>query len=98
MQISCDLIRGKDVSAAAAILMNSPKAASEPLFEAFAFGTMANAGINNHEMNPEKLYVAQVFACPGPFSQAGDAPCAGRAFRINKKDLACSPWSLAREE
>ena len=31
VQIVCDLIRGKDVATAAAILMNTRKAASEPL-------------------------------------------------------------------
>ena len=38
VQISCDLIRGKDVSAAAAILMNSPQGRQRAAFEAFAFG------------------------------------------------------------
>ena len=32
--IVCDLIRGKDVKTAAAYLMQTPKAASEPMLEA----------------------------------------------------------------
>ena len=31
VQIVCDLIRGKDAKTAMAILMNTPKSASEPL-------------------------------------------------------------------
>ena len=83
VQISCDLIRGMDVSAAAAILMNSPKAASEPLLKLLR-SAMANAE-NNHQMNPEKLYVAQVFACPGPILKRVMPRAQGRAFRINKR-------------
>ena len=33
IQIVCDLIRGKDVGTAMAILMQTPKAASEPLIK-----------------------------------------------------------------
>ncbi len=33
VKIVCDLIRGKDISEAAAILMNTRKAASEPLIK-----------------------------------------------------------------
>ena len=33
VQIVCDLIRGKDVGTAMAILMQTPKAASEPLIK-----------------------------------------------------------------
>ena len=83
VQISCDLIRGKDVSAAAAILMNSPKAASEPLLKLLR-SAMANAE-NNHQMNPEKLYVAQVFACPGPILKRGMPRARGGYNRINKR-------------
>ena len=45
---------------------------------------MANAE-NNHQMNPEKLYVAQVFACPGPILKRVMPRAQGRAFRINKR-------------
>ena len=33
VQILCDLIRGKDVNTASAILMNTPKAGSEPVLK-----------------------------------------------------------------
>lgn len=83
VQISCDLIRGKEVSKAAAILMNSPKASSEPLLKLLR-SAMANAE-NNHQMNPDNLYVAQVFACPGPILKRVMPRAQGRAFRINKR-------------
>ena len=64
IQIVCDLIRGKDVQTAMAILMQTPKAASEPLMKLLK-SACANAE-NNFSMDPEKLVVTQVFATPGP--------------------------------
>ena len=64
VQIVCDLIRGKSVAQATAILMNTPKAASEPLLKLLK-SAAANAE-NNHQMDPEKLYVSETFATPGP--------------------------------
>ena len=45
---------------------------------------MANAE-NNHGMNPENLYVAEVFACPGPVMKRVMPRAQGRAFRILKR-------------
>ena len=64
VQIVCDLIRGKSVAQANAILMGTPKAASELLLKLLK--SAASNAENNHQMDPEKLYVSQVFACPGP--------------------------------
>jgi large subunit ribosomal protein L22 len=50
VQIVCDLIRGKSVAQASAILLNTPKAASEPLLKLLR-SCAANAE-NNFEMNP----------------------------------------------
>ncbi len=47
VKIVCDLIRGKDVSTAMAILMQTPKAASEPLLKLLK-SACANAE-NNHQ-------------------------------------------------
>ena len=80
VKIACDLIRGKDVATAAAILMNTPKAASEHLLKSAA----ANAE-NNHEMDPAKLYVSEVFVCGGPILKRVMPRARGRAFRINKR-------------
>ena len=83
VQIVCDLIRGKDVGTAAAILMNTRKAASELLIKLLK-SAAANAE-NNHSMDPEKLYVAEVFATPGPVMKRVQPRAQGRAFRILKR-------------
>ena len=64
VQIVCDLIRGKDAGTAMAILMQTPKAASEPLMKLLK-SACANAE-NNFGMDPAKLVVSEVFATPGP--------------------------------
>ena len=83
VQIVCDLIRGKSVAQAQAILMATPKAAS-PLLSKLVKSAAANAE-NNHQMDPEKLYVSQVFACPGPIIKRMMPRAQGRAYRINKR-------------
>ncbi|MEA4919711.1 MAG: 50S ribosomal protein L22 [Clostridiaceae bacterium] len=81
--IVCDLIRGKDVATAAAILMNTPKAASEYLIKLLR-SAAANAE-NNFEMDPAKLYISEVFATGGPIMKRVMPRAQGRAFRINKR-------------
>ena len=81
--IVCDLIRGKSVAQANAILLATPKAASEPLLKLLK-SAAANAE-NNHGMDPEKLYVSQCFATPGPILKRMRAASKGRGNRINKR-------------
>ena len=50
-----DLIRGKDVAEAKAILANQPQRAAR-VIEKVLDSCIANA-VNNHEMNEEKLFV-----------------------------------------
>ena len=83
VKIVLDLIRGKDVATATAILLNTPKAASELLLKLLK-SAAANAE-NNHQMDPEKLYVSQVFATPGPILKRMMPRAQGRAYRINKR-------------
>ena len=83
VKIVADLIRGKSLPQATAILMTTPKAASEPLLKLMN-SAAANAE-NNHSMDPEKLYVAEVFATPGPILKRIMPRAQGRAFRINKR-------------
>ena len=83
VHIVLDLIRGKSVAQANAILMGTPKAASELLLKLLK-SAAANAE-NNHQMDPEKLYVSQVFACPGPIIKRMMPRAQGRAYRINKR-------------
>ena len=83
VQIVADLIRGKSVPQATAILLATPKAASELLVKLLK-SAAANAE-NNHQMDPEKLYVSQVFATPGPIIKRMMPRAQGRAYRINKR-------------
>ena len=83
VSIVCDLIRGKDVKTAMAILMNTPKAASELMIKVLK-SAVANAE-NNFGMDPEKLYVSTTYANPGPILKRGMARAQGRMYRINKR-------------
>ena len=83
VQIVCDLIRGKDTKIAKAILLNTPKAGSELLVKVLD-SACANAE-NNFGMDPEKLYVSQVFADAGPILKRGMPRAQGRMYRINKR-------------
>ena len=59
-----DLIRGKQVEQAQAILKFTPKAAS-PIVLKLLNSAIANAE-NNLSLNRSDLYVAEVYANPGP--------------------------------
>ena len=83
IKLICDLIRGKDVQPAYAILMQTPKAASEPVLKLLK-SAAANAE-NNHQMDPEKLYVSACYANPGPIIKRFMPRAQGRAYRINKR-------------
>lgn len=83
VKILCDLIRGKDVNTATAILMQTPKAGCEPMIKLLK-SAAANAE-NNHNMDPEKLYVSETYANPGPILKRIRPRAQGRAFRINKR-------------
>ena len=83
VKIVCDLIRGKDTSTAAAILRQTPKAASALLLKLLN-SAVANAE-NNHDMDPDNLYVSQSYANPGPILKRIRPQPRGRTFRINKR-------------
>lgn len=83
VKVVCDLIRGKSAAEANAIMMNTPKAASEILVKLLK-SAVANAE-NNHNMDPEKLYVAEVSVSPGPVLKRIRLRDHGRAFRILKR-------------
>ena len=59
-RIVIDLIRGKDVAEAAAILKFTPNAAADAIAKVLK-SAVANA-VNNNEMNEEKLYVKACYA------------------------------------
>ena len=83
VKIVIDLIRNKPVGDALAILKHTPKAASE-IVEKLLLSAMANAE-NNHGMDVEKLYVAEIYSNAGPMLKRIRARAQGRAFRILKR-------------
>lgn len=83
VKIVCDLIRGKDTRTAQAILMQTPKAASELMLKLLK-SAVANAE-NNHNLDPDNLYVSETFANPGPIQKRMMPRAQGRGFRINKR-------------
>ena len=82
VKIVIDLIRGKQVDEALAILMYTPKAAA-PVVEKLLLSAIANAE-NNLSMDRGSLYVAEVFANPGPTLKRYWARSHGRADMIKK--------------
>ncbi len=78
-----DMIRGKRVADAEAILRFTPKAAS-PIVLKLLKSAVANAE-NNMDMTKDNLYVAEVFADQGPTLKRFQPRAHGRAFRIHKK-------------
>ena len=83
VKIVIDLIRGKDVNEALAILKFTPKAAS-PLVEKLVKSAIANAE-NNHNMDAGKLYIAEIYANQGATMKRIRAATQGRANRIRKR-------------
>ena len=78
-----DLIRGKQVGEAVAILNHTPKAAS-PIVEKLLKSAIANAE-HNYEMDANNLVVAQVFVDEGPTMKRFRPRAQGRASAINKR-------------
>ena len=83
VKIVADLIRGKDVNEALAIVKYTPKAAS-PMVEKLLKSAIANAE-NNHNMNGQNLYIAEIYANPGPTMKRIRAAAKGSAVRIRKR-------------
>ena len=83
VSIVCDLIRGKSVAQAQALLMGTPKAAA-PLLSKLVKSAAANAE-NNFSMDADKLYVSAVYATPGPILKRMMPRAQGRGYRINKR-------------
>ncbi len=78
-----DLIRGKDVEEAQAILKNTPKKAAK-LVEKVVNSAIANAE-NNHDMFYDDLYISKAFADEGPTMKRFKERAMGQASPINKR-------------
>ncbi len=83
VKIVADMLRGKDVQEALAIIKFTPKAASEVL-EKLLKSAIANAE-NNHEMKSENLYIAEIYANQGPTLKRIRPAAKGSAVRIRKR-------------
>ena len=83
LQPVCDLVRGKDLNEALAILKFTPGKGSA-LVEKVVNSAKANAE-NNFDLDPDNLYVAEIYANQGPTLKRWRAGSQGRASIILKR-------------
>ena len=83
VKIVADLIKGKDIDEAYAILDYTPKAAS-PILKKAMKSAEANA-VNNNGLNRGSLYVADAYAGAGPILKRFIPRARGSASRSNKR-------------
>ena len=81
--IVANLIRGKNVDEAMAILKFTPKAGAEVLTKLLK-SAIANAE-NNNQMTHSKLYIAEIYSNQGPTLKRIRAAAKGSAVRIRKR-------------
>ncbi|XEC94616.1 50S ribosomal protein L22 [Paenibacillus tarimensis] len=82
-QLVVDLIRGKQVGEAIAILRHTPKSAS-PIVEKLLNSAIANAE-HNYQMDVNNLVISQAYVNQGPTMKRFRPRAMGRASRINKR-------------
>ena len=83
VRVVMDLIRGKNVADAFAILKFTPKVGAD-VIEKVLKSAVANAE-NNFDMNVDKLYVSSAFVDQGPTLKRIHPRSRGQAFRILKR-------------
>lgn len=83
VQLVIDLIRGKAVGDAIAILRHTPKAAS-PILEKLLNSAIANAE-HNYSLDPNKLVITEAYANQGPTLKRFQQRAMGRASAIRKR-------------
>ncbi|WP_094607423.1 50S ribosomal protein L22 [Sporomusa silvacetica DSM 10669] len=83
IRIVIDLIRGKNVGEAFAILKYTPKVGAEVL-EKVLKSAIANAE-HNCDLNVDALYVSQAFVDQGPTLKRIHPRSRGQAFKILKR-------------
>ena len=79
----CDLVRGKNVDEALAILKYTPRGAASIIAKVVK-SAKANAE-NNHEMDVEKLYIDSIVANQGPTIKRFMPRAKGSATMIRKR-------------
>ena len=82
-RLVADLVRGKKVSDALAILNLTPRAAS-PLIEKVVVSASANA-VNNLNMNKEKLFIKEIYVNQGMTMKRYLPRAKGSADRLLKR-------------
>ncbi len=88
VEIVLDLVRGKGIDEAMAILKYLPNKGAR-ITENLLQSAVANAE-NNHDMVRDNLYVAQIFAGQGPTMKRFKARAQGRANLIRKRSTHIS--------
>ncbi len=83
VRIVIDLIRGKKVGDAYAVLKNTPKVASGVIYKVLK-SAVANAE-HNYDMNSDNLYVSAVYVDQGPTAKRIHPRSRGQAFKILKR-------------
>ncbi|MEK3979644.1 large subunit ribosomal protein L22 [Psychrobacillus sp. OK028] len=83
VRLVVDLIRGKQIGEAVAILQLTPKAAS-PVVEKVLKSAVANAE-HNYDLDVNNLVVSEVFVDEGPTLKRFRPRAMGRASAINKR-------------
>jgi large subunit ribosomal protein L22 len=83
VKLVIDLIRGKAVGEAIAILKLTPKAAS-PVVEKLVMSAVANAE-HNYNMDVESLFVKEIYVGEGPTLKRFRPRAQGRATQILKR-------------
>ncbi|MGI6574330.1 MAG: 50S ribosomal protein L22 [bacterium] len=83
VRIVADLIRGKDLGEALAILKYTPKRAAKVL-EKVVLSAAANAQ-NNYDFSPEELYIKRAYVDQGPTLKRFHPRRMGQAFPILKR-------------
>jgi len=83
IRLVVDLIRGKNIGEAFAILRNIPRGASKPV-EKLLISAVANAEHNN-QLDQEKLYVKEIFVGEGKTLKRMQPRSQGRGFVILKR-------------
>ncbi|MDD6218217.1 MAG: 50S ribosomal protein L22 [Selenomonadaceae bacterium] len=83
VRVVMDLIRGKKVADAFAILKFTPKVGAEAI-EKVLKSAVANAE-NNFDMNVDNLYVSTCFVDQGPTMKRIHPRSRGQAFKILKR-------------
>lgn len=91
-----DLVRGKDLNEALTILKFTSVKGAE-LVEKVVQSAAANAE-NNHDMNPDELYVAEIYANQGPTMKRFRAGAQGRASMILKRTSHIAVTLRSRED